>query len=173
MGKARKSIKHALQHLFTALTSHQCCVSGKIFVNILHISNRSIMNRLFFVISRHRTFTKLALGAAAALSCSLAVPANAARGGAGWQGKFTLDIPSGQIDQFFHYACPVNFPVAVSGGFLPNLAAKSGMVVLGNGPRLDLNPTSYNEWSWIIDWPKGAPAGSSINFDVYCMKEPA
>ncbi|WP_335215992.1 hypothetical protein [Nostoc sp.] len=124
-----------------------------------------------FVISRHRAFTKLALGAAAALTCSQALPANATPGGAGWQGKYTLYIPSGRTDQFFHYGCPANFPVAVSGGFLPNLAAKPGMVVLGNGPRLDLDPTSYNEWSWIIDWPNGAPAGSAIQFDVYCMNQ--
>ena len=96
----------------------------------------------------------------------------AAAGSVGWQGRFILNIPAGRVDQFFHYACPAAFPVAVSGGFLPNATAKVGMVVLGNGPRLDLSPTAYNEWSWIIDWPSGALAGSSISFDVYCVAGP-
>ena len=130
------------------------------------------LEKELFVICRHHTFTRLALGAVAALSCTLAAPANATPGGAGWQGKYILYIPAGRVDQFFHYPCPVNFPVAVSGGFLPNNEAKSGMVVLGDGPRLDLDPTSYNEWSWIIDWPNGAPAGSAIKFDVYCTNAP-
>jgi hypothetical protein len=99
-------------------------------------------------------------------------PTRAAAGSAGWQGKFILNIPAGRVDQFFHYACPAAFPVAISGGFLPNVAAKTGMVVLGDGPRLDLSPTAYNEWSWIIDWPNGAPVGSSISFDVYCVAGP-
>ena len=99
-------------------------------------------------------------------------PTSAASGGAGWQGRFILNIPAGRVDQFFHYGCPAAFPVAVSGGFLPNPTAKIGMVVLGNGPRLDLSPTSYAEWSWIIDWPGGALAGSSISFDVYCVAGP-
>lgn len=112
---------------------------------------------------------------AGALALSMAVPSatHAAPSGAGWQGKFILNIPAGRVDQFFHYSCPAAFPVALSGGFLPNLAAKPGMVVLGNGPRLDLSPTGYNEWSWLIDWPNGAPAGAAITFDVYCVAEPA
>lgn len=115
----------------------------------------------------------LALAAVVAVSATFPSAAHAVTGGAGWQGKFILNIPAGRVDQFFHYACPAAFPVALSGGFLPNVAAKGGMVVLGNGPRLDLSPTSYNEWSWIIDWPNGAPVGASISFDVYCVAGPA
>jgi len=122
---------------------------------------------------RARTIKVLALAGGVALCCGLADPANAVKGGAGWQGRFDFTVPVGQVDQFFHYACPPDFPVAVSGGFLPNATAKLGMVLLGDGPRLDLNPTSYNEWSWIFDWPSGAVQGSHIQFDVYCAKGPA
>jgi len=93
-----------------------------------------------------------------------------ARAAAGWQGKVVESIPQGTTDFFFHYPCPAGTPVAVSGGFLPNLQAKPGMIVLGDGPRLDEVPPSYNEWSWIIDWPNGAPPGAQIEFDVYCKK---
>jgi len=120
-----------------------------------------------------RTVATLALAGTVVLGTGFAGEANAKPGGVGWQGKFVLNIPTGRTDQFFHYPCPSAAPFARSGGFLPNLAAKPGMVILGNGPRLDLSPTSYNEWSWIIDWPSGAPAGSAISFDVYCTKGPA
>lgn len=122
---------------------------------------------------RGRSIRVLALTGAAALGALLPNVSHAAAGGPGWQGKVILDIPPGRVDQFFHYPCPAAFPVAVSGGFLPNLAAKAGMVVLGDGPRLDLDPPRYNEWSWIIDWPNGAPAGASISFDVRCVAGPA
>ncbi|PTL76528.1 hypothetical protein [Vitiosangium sp. GDMCC 1.1324] len=121
---------------------------------------------------KNRALLAFALAGAAALCVTLPKVTHATPGGAGWQGKYTLSIPAGRVDQFVHYPCPAAYPVAVSGGFLPNAAAKAGMVVLGNGPRLDLSPTGYNEWSWIIDWPNGAPAGSVITFDVYCVAGP-
>ncbi len=108
--------------------------------------------------------TQLALGAA--LTLGLAAHANAA----GWQGRIVQPIPQGITDFFVHYPCPANAPVAVSGGFLPNPQAKPGLVVLGNGPRLDLDPPFYGEWSWIFDWPSGAPAGAQIELDVNCKK---
>lgn len=115
----------------------------------------------------------LVLASAVALSTGLSHEARATPGSAGWQGRFVFNVPTGQTDQFFHLACPASFPVAMSGGFLPNAAAKIGMVVTGNGPRLDLNPTSFNEWSWIFDWPDGgARPGSRITFDVYCVAGP-
>jgi hypothetical protein len=121
----------------------------------------------------HKIIVILTLVGSIVLSCFFSGTASAVPGGAGWQGRFNFNVPTGQVDQFFHYACPAAFPVARSGGFLPNLAAKIGMIVLGNGPRLDLTPTSYNEWSWIFDWPTGAQAGSTISFDVYCTEGPA
>jgi hypothetical protein len=115
----------------------------------------------------------LAFTSAISFACLFAGSAEAVPGKAGWQGRFVFNVPTGQVDQFFHYPCPAAFPVSRSGGFLPNLTAKIGMVVLGNGPRLDLTPVSYNEWSWIFGWPAGAKPGSTISFDVYCTKGPA
>jgi hypothetical protein len=109
----------------------------------------------------------LASTLAAGVTLALASQAHAA---AGWQDRIVVSIPQGSTDFFYHIACPAANPVAVSGGFLPNLAAKPGMVVLGNGPRLDVQPPSYNEWSWIFDWPNGAPAGAQIELNVYCKK---
>ena len=111
-----------------------------------------------------RTVSSRALGGMLALG--LAGTANA-----GWQGRLVVDVPTGMTDYFVHYPCRAQTPVAHSGGFLPNLAAKPGLIVLGNGPRLDEEPPVYNEWSWIFDWPNGAPAGSQIEIDVYCAKK--
>lgn len=93
-------------------------------------------------------------------------------GGRGWQGKFTFNVATGLGGLFFHYGCPAAFPVAQSGGFLPNSAAAAGLVFLGNAPRLDLTPTGYNEWAWSFRWPAGAQAGAAINFDAYCVAGP-
>ncbi|MCY1020052.1 hypothetical protein [Pyxidicoccus sp. MSG2] len=120
-----------------------------------------------------RSLLTFVLTGAVALGVTLPGVSHAVPGGKGWQGRYTLTIPTGQVDQFFHYACPAAYPVATSGGFLPNLAAKIGMVVLGDGPRLDITPVGYNEWSWIIGWPSGARAGSTISFDIYCVAGPA
>jgi hypothetical protein len=130
----------------------------------MHVQETSYMN------------SKMTTGCLFVLALIGATPSatQAAPGGAGWQGKFTLNIPAGRGEQFFHYSCPAAFPVAASGGLSPNLAASLGMIVLTNGPRLDLSPTSYNEWAWFIVWPvSGAQAGTSISFDVYCVAGPA
>jgi hypothetical protein len=111
---------------------------------------------------------------ASAFIAGLAGSAAAKPGGEGWQGRATFSITPGTLDFFEHIPCPAAAPVARSGGFLPNGNAKgNGMVLLGNGPRLDTRPVSYHEWSWIIDWTgAGAPAGSQITFDIYCTKGP-
>jgi hypothetical protein len=82
---------------------------------------------------------------------------------------YTYNVPTGTTDLFLHQPCPASRPRAISGGFLPNAAAKVGLQVLGNGPRLDITPVSFNEWSWIFDWSgAGAPAGSVIKIALYC-----
>ena len=82
----------------------------------------------------------------------------------------TFNVTTGTTDLFLHVPCTATNPVAVSGGFLPNSQAKAGLQFLGNGPRVDISPPSFNEWSWIFDWPSGAAAGSQIRWAVYCKK---
>jgi hypothetical protein len=117
----------------------------------------------------HKIFSKLAFISLVTLSSLFSASAYAAPGSAGWQGKYVYTVPTGQVDLFFHYPCPSSAPIPINGGFLPNLAAKVGLQVLGNS----LIESSDNQWGWIIDWPAGAKPGSTITFDVYCSGGPA
>ncbi len=112
----------------------------------------------------------LALGVLAGV-VGVAKPAAAATGAAGWQSAYTFAVPTGEGDQFFHYACPTGFSVQ-NGGFQANSTAQgNGFLLSGNGPRLDLSPASYSEWAWNFRWDQGgAPAGSLITFNVLCKK---
>ncbi len=114
--------------------------------------------------------TIIATTAALALG-TLAASASAKTGGAGWQSAYTFTVPTGEGEQFFHYACPTGFS-AENGGFLATATTQgNGFVLSGNGPRLDLSPPSYAEWAWDFKWiAGGAPAGSTITFNVLCKK---
>ena len=109
------------------------------------------------------------VAAATVIGAAVLAFAGGANAGSKWKVTGTFNVPAGQLDQFLHVPCPTGL-IAVSGGFLPNAAAKPGMLVLGNGPRVDESPPDFSEWSWIFDWPSGAPSGSQIRYAVYCNK---
>ncbi len=118
-----------------------------------------------------RTLLLMAALASGAVFAASA-PAAAKSGGVGWQGGQTVTIPTGLGDQFLHYACPPKMVVTAGAAFAVNQATVgNGFVITGAGPRLDENPTNYNEWAWNFEWPAGgAPAGSQIVIDVECRK---
>jgi len=89
-------------------------------------------------------------------------------GRGGWQGKFTFALPAGSGGVFFHYPCATGF-VPRAGGWATNATGQAGVKIVGEGPRWD---TGYNEYFWTLLWPAGAPAGVTIDFDVFCTKAP-
>jgi hypothetical protein len=105
---------------------------------------------------------------ALALVVSTLALSTSASAKSGWQKPFVFDVPTGQVNQFVHYVCPAEFPVASSGAFVPNTAASSGLILRLNGPRLDFSPPVYNEWAWSFNWKAGAASGSQIRLSVYC-----
>jgi hypothetical protein len=117
---------------------------------------------------------KLAL-ASAAVCIALAgtTPAFAVAGKAGWQGATTLNVTTGIEHGFFSYNCATGY-VARSGAFVPDPTLQSLGINLGvNAPRIDVNHTTgYQTWGFEYNIPGGAPAGATIQFDVYCTKGP-
>ena len=107
---------------------------------------------------------------AAAVSDSVsefAVAKAAGPGARGWQGNFTYNAPAGSGGIFFHYPCPAGAPVAVNGGYSVNETGATAFKLIGSYSRSEL---AYNEWAWNIKWTGGAPAGTQIVFNVYCLK---
>jgi hypothetical protein len=86
--------------------------------------------------------------------------------GAAWRGKYTYNVDSGLHKLFFHYECPSG--QAISGHFKGYPATEESLQLIGEGPRLDLGAANYTAWFWVFVWPSGAPAGTAIDFDVYC-----
>ena len=93
-------------------------------------------------------------------------------GASGWQGDYSYAVPTGTGTLFFHYGCPAGF-FARSGGALPDAVSQNIVRFISEGPRHDLGTSNYVEWFWLYQWPSGAPAGSTVNFDVNCTKKPA
>jgi hypothetical protein len=81
---------------------------------------------------------------------------------AGWQPVFRQNVPTGE-DLIFSYKCPTG-TTPLNGSFYPNAAARTGLSLVGNY-RL----RAQAAWGWAFNWPNGAPAGSAIVFDVYCL----
>jgi hypothetical protein len=101
------------------------------------------------------------------LALGFTAPAQAA---AGWQKPSTFDVPTGTKSLFFHFPCPANEPVVLSGGYAANSVGQNSAIHLGfNGPLLDKTPPNFGEWGWHFFWPGGSPAGVKITFDVYCI----
>src|SRR5689334_9168958 len=97
------------------------------------------LHRLAGRIPAHRGTRILAVSALAAvatLSCGLTGQANAKTGAVGWQQKLVYNLPTGAGGVFLHYPCPAAAPIARSGGFSPNNAAVTGLLLVGEGPRL-------------------------------------
>jgi hypothetical protein len=99
--------------------------------------------------------------------------AYATAGKAGWQGPSTLNVTTGIEHGFYSYSCASGF-VARSGAFFPDPTLQSLGINLGvNAPRIDVNHTTgYQTWGFEYNIPGGAPAGDTIQFDVYCTKPP-
>jgi hypothetical protein len=88
----------------------------------------------------------------------------------GWQGDFVYSVPTGVGGVFFHYPCPAGL-VPDSGKFAVEFSDPSANSIhlIGEGIRTDV---ASNEWAWWINWSgAGAPAGSSITFNVHCAKD--
>ena len=88
----------------------------------------------------------------------------------GWQGDFVYSVPTGAGGVFFHYPCPAGL-VPDSGKFAVDFSDPSANSIhlIGQGIRTDV---ASNEWAWWINWSgAGAPAGSSITFNVHCSKD--
>jgi hypothetical protein len=90
-------------------------------------------------------------------------------GGAGWQGEYAYTPAVGTPSLYFHYSCPAGM-IARNGGYDAALALAGGYVVGANSPRWD---SGDNQWQGYFVWPSGAPAGFTIDFDVYCTAGPA
>lgn len=84
----------------------------------------------------------------------------------GWQAPFDYTVPVGK-NVLFSYQCPAGTPVPISGSFNANTAAQKGIILAGNYRRDDMT----DNWAWAINWPTGAPAGSHIIFNVYCLRK--
>ncbi len=93
-------------------------------------------------------------------------------GGSGWQGNYTYSVPTGTGTLFFHYGCAAGF-FARSGGANPDAVSQNIVRFIAEGPRHDLGSANLTEWYWLYQWPNGAPAGSTVQFDVNCTKSPA
>jgi hypothetical protein len=129
------------------------------------MSNFTIASRRVAMLAAAVGVTAMALGAAPS--------AYAVTGRAGWQGAFTYSVPTGLQHGFFAYNCPSNL-IARSGGFFPDPTLQSQGIDLGvNGPRVDLGASGYVVWGFEYNIPGGAPAGTTILFDVDCTKAPA
>jgi hypothetical protein len=109
-----------------------------------------------------------AVVAALILAAGFAIPAHAA---AGWQKPFTFDVPKATKQFSFHYPCPDTEPVAVTGGYASNSIGQPVPVHLTiNGPRLDETPPDFSDWEWhLVYVGTGAPEGTKVTFDVYCV----
>ena len=70
--------------------------------------------------------------------------------------------------RFFHDACTRG-----RGGALPDAVSQNIVRFISEGPRHDLGTSNYIEWFWLYQRPNGAPASSTVNFDVNCTKKPA
>lgn len=88
-----------------------------------------------------------------------------------WQSISNYSVPNGTTSLFYHYPCPAQDPIVVSGGFASNNTGQSTSYALGyNGPRTDESPPNFGEWGWHFYWPDGAPSGTVLTFTVYCTK---
>lgn len=91
----------------------------------------------------------------------------------GWQGTDTYAVPAGLSGLFFHYSCPAK-EFALTGSWqLPSATDPSAPLIVFDGsfPRTDLGTANYTQYGWAFSWPgAGAPADSSIIFNVYCTK---
>ena len=96
------------------------------------------------------------------------VAKRAGPGARGWQTNFTYTAPTGSPGIFFHYNCPASAPIAVNGGYSVNETGGAVFKLIGSYSRSEL---AYNEWAWNIRWTGGAPAGSQVIFNVYCLKK--
>jgi hypothetical protein len=117
----------------------------------------------------HRAGPALAQIAAAVLigGAGFATTAHAA---AGWQAVGTANIPTGTVNQQLGYTCPSNLPVALNGSYAFNSTGQASQVFLTfNGTRIDI--PSFGQWAWHFYWPGGAPAGTTVLLDVYCVKK--
>jgi hypothetical protein len=110
----------------------------------------------------------LAVPAIAVAIGALAAPAQAA---AGWQVPQTFSISQGRTTQFIGYNCPADAPLVTAGAydFAPSAQA-SGAELFFNGPRIDETPPFYGGWGFGFGWAAGAPAGTSVIVDIFCVK---
>jgi hypothetical protein len=116
---------------------------------------------------KSRTLALCAITMAAVAGLGQATPAQAVT--PGWQGVATYNVPTGLVSLQYGYNCPTIYPTAHNGSFAMNSVGQTSQVSLTfNGTRIDI--PSFSEWAWHFYWPNGAPAGVSIQFDVYCEK---
>jgi hypothetical protein len=113
-----------------------------------------------------RRLTTWSAVAATAAGMAFAAPAPAQ---AKWLSVGTFSFATGVVSQQIGYNCPASLPVAVSGSFAFNAIGQSTPVYLTfNGTRIDI--PSFSEWAWHFYFPNGAPAGVTVQLDVYCVK---
>jgi hypothetical protein len=80
---------------------------------------------------------------------------------AGWQAVINQPVPAGH-NLIFSYKCPTGTK-PVNGSFFPNSTARAGLSLVGN-----YYLKAQMAWGWAINWPSGAPTGSTILFTIYC-----